>query len=276
MSRGISRRLTRWAARLYPATWRNRYAAEFDALLDDISPTLSDVCNVLGHALQVRATALVDECLVSATRSPKRFRLPALVSVAAHALILGLLVIAPWGYVNKMPLYVAAAPLPPPVPDPPPQMTDPRVFPQSPALYSSLPLRPIQGERLHLYVDDGVGIKFMPLPDIGATYRQRNSEMRVWPGQALEGAIVRRLLPEYPSRTKTEGAVSVFVEYLIRQDGSVKVLRTSEPAPFCIAAQSAIERWLYRPVWFENRPFEVVSRVEVRFDGELAESGPQG
>jgi len=43
------RTLIRWAARLYPATWRNRYGAEFEALLDDISPSLGDLCDVLGH-----------------------------------------------------------------------------------------------------------------------------------------------------------------------------------------------------------------------------------
>jgi len=276
MNLPLTRCLIRWAARLYPTTWRNRYAPEFDALLDDIAPSFSDLCDVLGYAFRVRLTSFVDERRMSADMSPKPFRFPVLASVTAHALILSLVALASWGYVTQMPSYVAAAPLPPPVPDPPPQMTDPRVFPQSPALYSSLPLRiPSDGGELRLYVDNGVGIRFMALPDIGATDRQRNPERRVWPGQALEGAIVQRMLPEYPQGTKNTGAESVFVEYLIRQDGSVKVLRTSGPAPFTSAAQWAIERWVYRPIWFENRPFEVVSRVEVRFDGELAESEPQ-
>jgi hypothetical protein len=273
MNRRLARWLIRWAARLYPTTWRNRYSAEFDALLDDIAPSLGDVCDVLGQALRVRATVFVDEWLMLAAVRPKPLRLPVLVSVTAHAVMLSFLALASWDYVTQMPLYVAAAPLPPPAPQPPPQMTDPRVFPQSPALYSSLPLGVPAPGALHLYVDDGVGINFLPLPDIGATYRQGNAEWRVWPGQALEGAIIRRVLPEYPRGTKTGGTVSVFVEYLIRQDGSVKVLRTSGPAPFTTAAQSAIERWVYRPVWFENRPFEVVTRVEVRFDSDLAESG---
>lgn len=272
MNRRLARWLTRWAARLYPATWRNRYADEFDALLDDITPSLSDARDVLGHALRVRATAFVNESLLPAVACPNRSRLPVLVSMTAHALILMLAVWVSWGYVNQMPSYVVAAPLPPPAPGPPPQMTDPRVFPQSPALYSSLPLRSVQAEPLRLYVDDGVGIRFMTLPDIGATYRLGNSEMRVWPGQALEESIIRRVLPEYPREAKEIGTVSVYVEYLIKQDGSVKVLRISGPAPFAMAAQSAIERWVYRPVWFENRPFEIVSRVEVRFDGELADS----
>ena len=273
MTLPLTRCLIRWTARLYPTTWRNRYATEFDALLDDMAPSFGDFCNVLGYAFRVRVTSFVDERRMSADMSPKPFRLPVLVSVTAHALMLSLLVAASWGYVSRMPLYVAAAPLPPPVPDPPPEMTDPGVFPESPALYSSLPLKmSVHLEELRLYVDNGVGIKFMTLPDVGATDRQRNPERRVWPGQALEGAIVRRVLPEYPRGTQTQGTVSVFVEYLIRQDGSVKVLRTCGPAPFASTAQSAIERWVYRPVWFENRPFEVVSRVEVKFDGGLAES----
>ena len=268
------RTLIRWVARLYPTKWRNRYAAEFDALLTEIAPSLRDVCDVLGHALRVRATASIEACMMSAAVSGTPLRIPVVVSVTAHALMISLVVLASWGYVTPMPLHVATAPLPPPTPEPPPQVTDARVFPHAGSLYSSLPLRmPVEGDASRLYVAEGVGINFLSLPDIGATYRQGNTEWRVWPGQALEGLIVRRTLPEYPRAIKTRGAVSVFVEYLITRDGSVKVLRTSGPAPFTSAAQSAIEQWVYRPLEYENRPCEVVSRVEVRFDSEFAESG---
>jgi hypothetical protein len=33
------KRLVRLAARLYPTWWRRRYAAEFEALLEDVTPT---------------------------------------------------------------------------------------------------------------------------------------------------------------------------------------------------------------------------------------------
>jgi hypothetical protein len=267
------RTLIRWAARLYPATWRNRYAAVFDALLDDISPSLGDLCDVLGDVLRVRATTSLDACLVWAAVSPMTLRLPVVLSLTAHALMITLVLLTAVGYVTPMPLHVVVAPLPPPTPDPPPQVTDARVFPNALTLYSSLPLMPAQGDILSLYVADGVGINFLSLPDIGATYRRGNAEWRVWPGQALEGLIVRRVLPEYPRGTNTRGAVSVFVEYLVTRDGSVKVLRTSGPARFTSAARSAIERWVYRPLEYENRPCEVVSRVEVRFDSEVAQSG---
>jgi len=264
------RTLIRWAARLYPATWRHRYGAEFDALLDDISPSLGDLSNVLGDVLRVRATASMDACLALAPVSPMTLRLPVAVSLTAHGLIITLVLLMVWGHAATMPLHVVA-PLPPPAPDPPPQVTDARVFPNAWTLYSSLPLKmPDQGGALPLYVADGVGINFLPLPDIGATYRQGNAEWRVWPGQALESFIVRRVLPEYPRETNTRGRASVFVEYLIKRDGSVKVLRTSGAAPFTGAAQSAVQNWVYRPLEYENRPCEVISRLEVRFDSEFA------
>ena len=266
------RTLLRWAARLYPARWRSRYADEFDALLDDIAPTFGDVCDVIGNVLRARMTASRDAYLVTAPVSPMTSRLPVIASVSVHGLMIMLVLIAIWGQVAAMPLHVVA-PLPPPVPEAPPQVTDARVFPNALSLYSSLPLKmPAEGGTLHLYVADGVGINFLPLPDIGAKYRLGNEEWRVWPGQALEGFILRRALPEYPRGTNGHGAVSVFVEYLIQRDGSVKVLRASGPEPFRGAAQSAIERWVYQPLEYENHPTEVVSRVEVRFDGEFARS----
>jgi hypothetical protein len=256
------RTLLRWVSRLYPATWRNRYGTEFNALLDDIAPSLGDLCDVLGNAVQVRATVLIHAC-----------RVPVVLSLAAHVMLLSFFVLASWTYLLPMPLHVAAAPLPPPAPDPPIRVADPRVFPHSPTLYSSLPVRsPVPGNALFAPVVEGVGINFPSLPDAGATDR-RNPERRVLPGQALEAAIYRRVLPEYPRGTKAHGAVSVFLEYLVTRNGSVKVLRTSGPAPFTNAAQSAVERWAYRPVRFGDRLIEAVSRVEVRFDSELLVRG---
>ena len=182
-------------------------------------------------------------------------------------------VLASWGYVIQKPPRVWGTPPPPPFPEPPPRITDVRVFPNASTLYSSLPLdNAAGGGAPQVYVDDGVGIRFLPLPDIGAIYRQDNSVRKVWPGQALDGFIVRRVLPEYPRGATIRGAVSVFVEFLILRDGSVRVLRTAGPKPFTIAAQRAIERWVYHPLWFEDHPCEVISRLEVGFDGDLAKS----
>jgi hypothetical protein len=265
------RTLIRWAARLYPEAWRDRYAAEFDALLDDIFPSLSDLCDVLGDVLRVRVTAPVHPWLASVAGSPMTLRTPVFFSLTAHAVMIVLLLVAAAGYVSPMPSHLVIAPLPPAVPEAPPEVTDARVFPNASTLYSSLPIAPAKGNVIPMYVADGVGINFLSLPEIGAVYRQGNVERRVWPGPALESFIVRRVLPEYPRDTSVRSAVSVFVEYVIRRDGSVKVLRTAGPTAFTRAAQSAIEQWVYRPLGFEDRRCEVISRVEVRFDGAFVE-----
>lgn len=50
------RRWIRWAARLYPAAWRQRYGAEFDALLEDIRPQWRDGFDILRGALEAQMT----------------------------------------------------------------------------------------------------------------------------------------------------------------------------------------------------------------------------
>ncbi len=188
--------LLRWAARMYPAAWRERYGVEFDALLDDMSPTFADLCNVVWNVLRVRAIASIEAAfLVLEAASPMSLRLPALVSVTVHGLMIVLVLLASWGYVTQMPLRAGGAPLPPPFPEPPPQITDARVFPDASTLYSSLPLKsPVSGGATRIYVANGVGIHFLPLPDIGAIYRQGASDagkglasVRRWMASLFDG-----------------------------------------------------------------------------------------
>jgi hypothetical protein len=46
--------LTWLAARLYPAWWRRRYGAEYDALLEEIRPGWRDLLSVLTGALMMQ------------------------------------------------------------------------------------------------------------------------------------------------------------------------------------------------------------------------------
>ena len=48
------RRLIHFLARLYPRAWRERYEAEFTALLEDLAPNWRDAYNVLGGALAMQ------------------------------------------------------------------------------------------------------------------------------------------------------------------------------------------------------------------------------
>lgn len=135
---------------------------------------------MLGHVLRERATTFIDACLMLAPASPITLRLPVVVSLTAHALMITLVLWAALAYVTPMPLLFAAAPVPPPAPDPPPQVTDARVFPNAGTLCCSLPLgTAAPKDAVRLYVADGVGINFLSLPDIGATYRRGDAEWQV-------------------------------------------------------------------------------------------------
>jgi hypothetical protein len=50
------KRVMRFFARLYPSSWRSRYGAEFDALLEDTAPSARDVFDVFSGALKMQAT----------------------------------------------------------------------------------------------------------------------------------------------------------------------------------------------------------------------------
>ena len=45
-----------WAVRLYPAAWRERYGAEFEALLEDVGPSGGDLWNVVRGAMAMQMT----------------------------------------------------------------------------------------------------------------------------------------------------------------------------------------------------------------------------
>jgi hypothetical protein len=50
------KRTMRFLARLYPSSWRKRYGAEFDALLEDATPSARDAFNIFWGALKMQMT----------------------------------------------------------------------------------------------------------------------------------------------------------------------------------------------------------------------------
>lgn len=199
-----------------------------------------------------------------------RWNLPIVLAGVAHLMFFSAVLVESWIYIPPIPWHRLPAPLPPPPPAPPPQMTDPRVFAGLEAqAYSSMPIRNAgQGVR----IVEGVGIRFLTLPDIGLIDRSQDPIRRVWPAQALESSIVRRVIPKFPEGAAAERrAVSVFAEYVVHTDGSVSVLRARGPVAYATSVTQALERWQYRPYRYRNQTIEVVSRLEVRFDGTLVE-----
>ena len=61
-------RLMRLLARLYPASWRSRYEAEFDALLEDVKPGWGALFDILQGAAvtQVRTGSVVKIAIFTA------------------------------------------------------------------------------------------------------------------------------------------------------------------------------------------------------------------
>src|SRR6266516_6713337 len=171
------RRLVRWAARLYPQAWRHRYGSEFEALLEDLAPSWRDVSEVVGRALTLRARALSESKLPAWSEvwpmSPAlHLRLPVVIAMITHAMVLSVIIVASSAYVAPIPWRTPVAPSPPPPPLPPAEITDPRVFRDVPEVYSSLPLRLSgNGGTLFTSIVEGVGIYFPPLPDMGAIDR---------------------------------------------------------------------------------------------------------
>ena len=217
-------------------------------------------------SIAILRTPTISRCQAAKKSSPL---VAFVIATVAYPMVLILIAVMSSAYVAPLPLNASLEPLPPPAPPPPTILTDTRVFGSMDSsyswIYSSLP-RSASG----IYVAEGVGIHFLPLPDTGGLDKSRNPPRRVWPGQALEDDIVRRVIPEYPQGARSRQLTTVALEYVIRTDGSVKVLRASGPRIFVDSARSAIEAWRYRPMTFQNSPIEVVSRIEVGFDGELA------
>jgi uncharacterized protein involved in exopolysaccharide biosynthesis len=50
--------LVRWAARLYPAAWRERYGVEMGALLEDVGPGAGDLWDIVRGAVSMQMTSL--------------------------------------------------------------------------------------------------------------------------------------------------------------------------------------------------------------------------
>jgi uncharacterized protein involved in exopolysaccharide biosynthesis len=63
------KRILKFLAYLYPSSWRTRYGAEYETLIDDATPRLQDTFNVLWTALKMQLTSrsLVRIVLPSAT-----------------------------------------------------------------------------------------------------------------------------------------------------------------------------------------------------------------
>src|SRR5690349_9999633 len=85
------------AAKLYPRQWRERYGAEFDALMEDVEPDGWEFANVLGGALKMQLTS-----------ETAYFKLAAVLGVIGAVVALGVSLRVPERYQSTGVLRVAS------------------------------------------------------------------------------------------------------------------------------------------------------------------------
>jgi len=83
----------------------------------------------------------------------------------------------------------------------------------------------------------------------------------------VEGLIIRKTIPLYPSIAKAAGIQgTVVLQATISKQGTIENLRViSGPAMLQQAAIDAVKTWRYRPYMLDEQPVEVETTVNVVF-----------
>ena len=82
-----------------------------------------------------------------------------------------------------------------------------------------------------------------------------------------QGLLIKKVAPEYPEsarRNHIQGTVLLLAE--IGADGAIHNLRliSGEPS-LAKAAIKAVRQWKYKPHYFEGKPVEVETQIQVNF-----------
>jgi periplasmic protein TonB len=87
------------------------------------------------------------------------------------------------------------------------------------------------------------------------------------PSVIMEGHLVRRVQPEYPSIARIAGIQgAVVIQAMISKDGTIENLRVLSGHPILIrAAKDAVKQWRYRPYFLNGEPIEVETQITVNF-----------
>ncbi len=226
-------------------------------------------------------------------RAPRHQTVPLLVSIAAHATIVGsvllgtlVFIAAPVPHMDMISAFVAVPPPPPPPPAPAP--APPKASPKREVATSgdSAPVEaPIEivaeppgedtSEEAMAGVEGGVpgGIPggvlggFVPeAPPPPPPPPVPHGPIRVG-GVIKEPALIHRVEPVYPALAVARQLQGVVIlEAMVDEEGrveSLKVLRS--PGIFDDAAMDAVRQWRYSPVLLNGRPEKFVLTVVVSF-----------
>lgn len=83
-------------------------------------------------------------------------------------------------------------------------------------------------------------------------------------GGVMEGLLIKKVPPEYPSDIEAQGAVVLHA--IIGADGKVQRLSViSGPEPLQALAVSAVQQWEYKPFEQNGQPIAVDTTIVVNF-----------
>jgi hypothetical protein len=196
--------LVRWAARLYPAAWRARYAPELEVLLEDVGPGGRDLWDILRGALlmHMRMTAV------------------SFWKILAGGAIAGLLAAGAWSVTHRD-RYVSTAVLrmslaPPPSPADPQWTLMHHLLEMQQIVLSRSSLSSIIVQH-NLYLNER---KKLPLEDV--ILLMRNRDLRIQPTRAA-GESTFAVEFSYEDPAAAQAAVSAVVASLVEQNLQVSL-----------------------------------------------------
>lgn len=87
------------------------------------------------------------------------------------------------------------------------------------------------------------------------------------PSNILEGSLIRRVQPSYPTLARTAHIQgSVVLSAVISKAGTIENLQVLSGHPMLVAAAvEAVRQWRYRPYILNNEPVEVETQITVNF-----------
>ena len=85
--------------------------------------------------------------------------------------------------------------------------------------------------------------------------------------RAMQGYLIRRVEPRYPSLAVTTGVQgAVLIKAVISTEGKIEQARVMSGSPLLSgAALEAIRQWRYRPYLLNDKPVEVETEITVNF-----------
>ena len=85
--------------------------------------------------------------------------------------------------------------------------------------------------------------------------------------RSMQGYLLRRVEPIYPTMAKTVGVQGqVLIKAIISTEGKIEQAKVVSGSPLLSsAALDAIRQWLYRPYLLNDKPVEVETEITVNF-----------